>query len=166
MDRIAKDFPQFEFIPANFFMWSPHELAIYYDTKRVKKNDGLIALVHEIGHATLDHRLYRFDAELLKMEMDAWDEARKLANRYGLTVDEDHISRCIKTYDDWLTKRATCPDCSNFSLQRGRDEYSCFGCGAVWQVNWRKDRRVTRKVVERYEHPILQFAEKIDHNRP
>jgi hypothetical protein len=163
LDAIIKDFPQFEFIPGRFFMWSPHNQAIVYDTRRVKANDGKIALVHEIGHAILGHRLYKFDMQLMQMELDAWDVARQLAVTYGLRIDENHIARCIDTYDEWLTKRATCPDCANFSLQRGRDEYSCFACGSIWQVNWRKDRRVTRRVVQRYEHPLLSmthFAEK------
>lgn len=154
MDQIIKDFPQFEFIPGRYFMWSPHAKAIIYDTRRKKQNDGKIALIHEIGHASLGHRLYKYDMELIKMEMDAWDVVRQIAPRYGLYIDEEHIARCIATYDEWLTKRATCPDCANFSLQKGRDEYSCFACGSRWQVNWRKDRRVTRKVVERYENPL------------
>ena len=136
-------------------MWSPHTQSIVYDTRRANRNDGKIALVHEIGHAVLGHRIYRFDMQLIQMELDAWDVARGLADKYNLVMDEEHIARCIQTYDDWLTKRATCPDCDNFCLQRGRDEYGCFICGSVWQVNWRKDRRVTRRVVERYEHPVL-----------
>lgn len=161
METIIKDFPQFEFIPGRFFMWSPHTNSVFYDTRRKKQNDGKIALVHEIGHALLGHRLYRYDMELIKMEMDAWDQVRSLASKYELYIDEKHIARCIATYDAWLTKRATCPDCQNFSLQKARDEYGCFACGSVWQVNWRKDRRVTRKVIERYENPLLaalQFA--------
>ncbi len=155
MDAIIKDFPQFEFIPGRYFMWSPHSNSITYDEQRLEHNDGKIALVHEIGHALLGHRLYRYDMELLRMELDAWDQVRRLAPAYGLYIDEAHITRCIATYDEWLTKRATCPDCQNFSLQKGRDEYGCFACGSVWQVNWRKDRRVTRRVVERYQNPKL-----------
>lgn len=162
METIIGDFPQFEFVPATFFMWSPHDQAIFYDTERMQANDGLMALLHEIGHATLGHRIYKFDMELIKMELDAWDVARQLAPRYDVAIDEEHVAMVVGTYDEWLTKRATCPDCANFSLQKGRDEYSCFDCGAVWQVNWRKDRRVTRYVIERYEHPrfITQFAER------
>ena len=155
MEAITKDFPQFTFVPGNFFMWSPQGKAIHYDTRRKKTNEGKIALVHEVGHALLGHRLYKYDMELIKMEMDAWDMVRRLAPKYNLYVDEEHIARCIATYDAWLTKRATCPDCQNFSLQKGRDEYGCFACGSIWEVNWRKDRRVTRKVLERYEHPHL-----------
>ncbi len=160
MKAIIKDFPQFTFVPGGFFMWSPHTNSIVYDTRRVKSNDGQIALVHEIGHGLLAHRLYRYDMQLIQMEMDAWDQVRQLAPKYSLYIDEGHIARCIATYDKWLTKRATCPDCENFSLQKGRDQYGCFACGSVWDVNWRKDRRVTRTVVERYEdlkHSALEY---------
>jgi hypothetical protein len=155
LDRVIADFPQFDFIAGKGFMWSPHTKSIVYDARRRESNDGKIALIHEIGHALLGHRLYKYDMELIRMEMDAWDIVRRLAPRYDLRIDESHIAHCIATYDAWLTKRATCPDCQNFSLQKGRDEYGCFACGSVWQVNWRKDRRVTRHVTERYQNPQL-----------
>lgn len=155
MEAILKDFPQFEFISGSFFMWSPHAQAIVYDIERVQANDGQLALIHEIGHGLLGHRIYKFDMQLIQMELDAWELTRTLAKRYDIEIDEQHIANCINSYDSWLTKRATCPDCQNFCLQRARDEYSCFVCGSIWQVNWRKDRRVTRRVVERYEHPVL-----------
>jgi len=88
--------------------------------------------------------------ELLRMEMEAWDIARDLAPKYGVKINEAHIASTISSYDDWLTKRATCPDCNNFSLQRGRDSYGCFACGAKWVVNWRKDRRVKRTITSRF----------------
>jgi hypothetical protein len=160
--ELLKDFPEIEFVPGHYFMWSPYAKAITYDRRRINRPDGMIALLHEIGHARLNHRIYKYDAELIQMELDAWDIARELAPNYGLAVDENHVERCIATYDEWLTKRATCPDCSNFCLQRGRDEYSCFLCGSVWEVNWRKDRRVTRRVTSRYQNPLFvatnQFA--------
>lgn len=159
MQAIIDDFPQFEFEAGYFFMWSPHTNSIVYDPDRMDRNDGQIALLHEVGHALLGHKIYKYDAELLKMEMDAWDQFRRLAPKYQLTVDEEHIAACIATYDHWLTKRATCPDCATFSLQRARDEYGCFACGSIWQVNWRKDRRVTRTVLERYENPLLAQAQ-------
>lgn len=151
MQQMMADFDQFAFIPGSFFMWSPRRKAIMYDESRMDTNSGLIALLHELGHASLGHKLYKYDCELLKMEMEAWDFVRDHAAKYGVEVDEKHIAKCIATYDKWLTKRATCPDCNNFSLQRGRDEYHCFACGTAWNVNWRKDRRVTRTVISRFE---------------
>ncbi len=155
MDLI-KDFPQFKFQPGRFNMWSPHTHTIYFDTRRIKSDSGKAGLLHEIGHGLLGHRLYKYDMELLKMEMEAWDVVRQLGPKYGITIDEKHIARCISTYDNWLSKRATCPDCNNFSLQKDRCTFGCFACGSKWKVNERKDRRVTRKILDRWE-PLHSF---------
>ncbi len=149
--KIIKDFPQIQFNPGKFNMWSPSNDTVFYDTRRIKSNNGLLGLLHELGHALLDHRRYKYDIELINMEMDAWDEARRLAPKYGLKIDEAHIARCISSYDYWLSKRATCPDCANFSLQNGRHQYKCFACGMSWKVNQRLDRRVKRDTIERFE---------------
>ena len=144
------NFPDQTFIAGRYFMWSPSSKTITFDERRLGSNNGRLALLHEIGHARLGHRIYKYDMELLRMEMEAWDVARQLAPALGVSINEDHISSTIASYDEWLTKRATCPDCGNFSLQRGRDAYACFACGAQWVVNWRKDRRVKRTVVSRF----------------
>jgi hypothetical protein len=151
---LLKNFPDINFVAGRFFMWSPLSRQMTYDTRRINTNNGKLALLHELGHARLNHRTYKYDMELLSMEMDAWDFARRLAPEYKLKVDEGHIAQAIATYDYWLSKRATCPDCDNFSLQRDRNSYGCFACGSRWDVNWRKDRRVTRKVTYRFRHPI------------
>lgn len=147
------DFPQFVFRPGRFNMWSPLTNTIYYNSRRVNSNNGRIGLLHEIGHGSLAHRVYKYDMELLTMEMDAWDFVRQYAQKYNLKVDEDHITRCIASYDRWLSKRATCPDCKTFSLQKDRSNFGCFYCGSKWKVNERKDRRVMRTVTSRFIHP-------------
>jgi hypothetical protein len=144
------NFPDIVFVEGRYFMFSPYTKTITYDKKRIDRNDGRLALLHEIGHARMGHRVYKYDMELLRMEMEAWDIARDLAPQYSVKVDEKHIATTIATYDRWLTKRATCPDCNNFSLQPARDSYRCFACGTSWQVNWRKDRRVKRTIVSRF----------------
>lgn len=137
-------------------MWSPYTKTIYYNSRRLGSNTGKIGLLHEIGHGLLSHRVYKYDMELLKMEMEAWDIVRELAPKYNLTIDEEHIARCISSYDYWLSKRATCPDCTNFSLQKDRTTFGCFACGSEWKVNDRKDRRVKRTVTHRFE-PVHIF---------
>lgn len=148
--ELLDHFKDLTFVAGQYFMWSPYHRTITYDSRRIKTNNGKLALLHEIAHARLGHRIYKYDMELINMEMDAWDVTRQMAPQFGLAIDEDHIARCIDTYDNWLTKRATCPDCNNFSLQKARDTYGCFSCGAKWRVNWRKDRRVKRTVISRF----------------
>lgn len=128
-------------------MYSASTGTITYVPKLVKTNRGRLALLHEIGHYILDHRHYKYDMELLDIEMSAWDITRELAKQHSVSVDEVHIANCIATYDAWLTKRATCPTCQNFSLQKSKSTFSCFACGTTWRVNRRLDRRVTRVVV-------------------
>ncbi len=144
---LLQNFPELNFVPERFFSWSPQEKTIYFDPRRLRGNTGKIALLHEIGHAKLGHTLYKYDMQLLNMELDAWDYVRQEAAQFGLTIDEKHIADCINSYDSWLSKRATCPQCSNFSLQAGRDTYRCFVCDSRWGVNWRKDRRVKRTLI-------------------
>lgn len=144
------NFPDQTFVAGRIFLWSPNTRTIIYDERRLNTNNGKLALLHEIGHARLGHRIYNYDMELLRMEMEAWDVARELAPKLDISIDEDHITATIASYDEWLSKRATCPDCNNFSLQRGRDSYGCFACGAKWVVNWRKDRRVKRTIISRF----------------
>ena len=153
---LLDSFPQYTFVAGSFFMWLPRKASITYDPKRLKTNSGRIGLLHEIGHAQLGHLSYpKFDMALLAMEMDAWDFVRARAADYKLHVDERHISSCIASYDYWISKSATCPDCDNFSLQRDRSNFACFACGAVWRVNDNKMRRVKRTVVSRWEHPHM-----------
>lgn len=155
MDLLAQ-FSDINFLPGRIFVWSPSTKTVIYDPRRIESSDGQIALLHEIGHARLGHNYYKYDMELLGMEMDAWDVARTLAPLYTLTIDEAHIARCIASYDDWLSRRATCPDCQNFSLQKDRSNYRCFACGSSWSVNFRMDRRVKRTVTGRIQQrPLL-----------
>ncbi len=137
-------------------MWSPYTKTIYYNSRRMNNNIGKLGLLHEIGHGILSHRVYKYDMELLTMEMEAWDIARQLAPKYNVDVDEQHIARAIASYDHWLSKRATCPDCTNFSLQKDRSTFGCFACGSQWKVNDRKDRRVKRTITHRFE-PVHLF---------
>jgi hypothetical protein len=142
------------FIPGRYFMWSPNTKTITYDSRRINTNNGRLALLHEIGHARLGHRIYKYDMELLDGDGSLGHRPRP-APRLGVKINEDHIASTISSYDEWLTKRATCPDCNNFSLQRGRDSYGCFACGAKWVVNWRKDRRVKRTIVSRFAGSLM-----------
>lgn len=131
---VIKQFPNIDFMSAQRFVWSPKKQVVYYDNRRLKTQAGQIALLHEIGHALLKHQTYEYDIDLINMEVEAWDEARRLAKQFKVSLNEEHINQCLETYRIWIYKRSRCPECSNISLQQTPTSYACFNCGSSWQV--------------------------------
>jgi len=105
---------------------------IYTDSKDSPISEW--ALLHEVGHALLEHHNYRSDLELISLESQAWDKAKVLGKKYGQQIDPDHIEDCMDTYRDWLHQRSACPVCDTRSLQQDARHYKCFNCGQVWTV--------------------------------
>lgn len=133
--KLLELFPNIHFRSGKTFVWSPSQQAVYYDPKRINTKHGLLALLHEVGHALLKHQTYEYDIELLKMELDAWSQARSLASKLKLkVVDEEHIDNCLETYRVWIYKRSRCPSCENTSLQQSARYYQCFLCNSKWEV--------------------------------
>ncbi len=107
-----------------------------------------MALLHEIAHKKLGHFDYKYDLELLEMEKEAWEEVKRETTESGLPLDEKHIEECLDTYTDWVNRRATCPCCHTFGLQKANNVFKCIECETKWKVNERKDRRVVRKTIK------------------
>lgn len=131
---VFRRFPNLSFQPGKSFIWSPHKGVVFYDSDRIESNEGMMALLHEIGHAQLGHETFEYDIELLNMEVEAWTKARSLAKRINFELDEGHIDDCLETYRLWLYKRSKCPVCANTSLQENVTTYRCFVCNSSWRV--------------------------------
>ena len=132
--KLQAQFPELVFTSGKQFCWSPESGEIIYKQSATSKKSRW-ALLHETGHAILEHKSYRGDFELLRLEGDAWERAKLLAKDLNLTIDEEHIQDCLDTYRDWLHKRSICPGCTTKSLQQGDfAHYRCFNCHAVWRV--------------------------------
>lgn len=132
LKQLRKDFKDYSFVPGKFFCWSPEFQQVMY--KSGSSEVAKWSLLHELAHATLEHKSFTTDIELLLMEVAAWDKAKDLALQYGQTIDEDHIQDCIDTYRDWLDARSTCPECMNNSLQIDERHYGCHNCSLTWGV--------------------------------
>jgi hypothetical protein len=138
MDKLIAElqskFPALRFTPGQQFCWSPETGEIFYKaTARGKQ--ATWSLLHETGHALLEHHGYKADFELLRLEAAAWERARALAEGLGLAIDEDHVQDCLDTYRDWLYKRSICPACTTKCLQQGDFvHYRCFNCHTTWRV--------------------------------
>jgi hypothetical protein len=137
--QIIKDLrsllPDVEFKVGGSFYWSPKNKVIIYNENLIDKNLGLWGLLHEAAHAKLNHNSYSSDLGLLKLEVEAWDEAKALSEAYGIKIDEDHVQDCLDTYRDWLYRRSTCPTCGIVCLQSSPTTYRCHNCQTIWSVS-------------------------------
>lgn len=134
MNEIILHYPNLNFAEGKHFVWSPKISTVFFDENEYNTSRGRLALLHEIGHAELDHSGYSSDIALLNMEIDAWDFAVEKAEEFGVFVDENHIDMCLETYRIWLYKRSMCPECSFHGVQKKPNEYFCFMCKHSWKV--------------------------------
>ena len=120
------------FEEADQFSWSPTTRTIFYN--RSLPHAPLL-LLHELSHATLGHREYRRDIELLAMDTAAWETAKQHAETYTIRSNEDVIQDHLDTYRDWLHARSSCPNCTANGYQTEKSVYACPACSHAWKVN-------------------------------
>jgi len=155
--RLQQDFPEITFAEAESFYWSPANQHVMYK-QGSRGNAAIFSLLHEVGHANLDHKRYRLDFELLQLESAAWEQAKRLAPRYGITIDEDHIQDCLDSYRDWLYGRSICPTCSSRALQQDDlPQYRCHNCHTIWDVTPSRFCRPYRR--QKSTTPTMVFAD-------
>ncbi len=133
IERLAKDYRQFQFVAGEEDHWSAKSDTITYNSER----PGPLmrySVLHELAHALLGHTTYKSDFELLKLEAEAWELATKIGHKYHVEVDNEHIQNCLDTYRDWLYQRSTCPQCGTHVLQSKPHRYHCYNCKASWKV--------------------------------
>ena len=129
--RLKTDYPQFVYKKASNFLWSHSDNTIYYTCE----NDDCSFLFHELSHAILNHTDYDRDVELIAIEREAWGNAKKIAENYGIEINDGFIQSNLDTYRDWLHKRSTCPECRATGLQIKKHIYKCLACCHDWRVN-------------------------------
>ena len=90
-----------------------------------------LLFLHEMGHAISDHRDFKTDVERLKLEVEAWNNARKLGELYGVEIDEELIQSELDTYRDWLHQKSRCPKCGLTRFQTPDLLYHCPLCDQI-----------------------------------
>lgn len=123
-EGLAKDFSDLHFRMGARFAFKPPRTIILGPSEPFSR---LLAL-HEVSHAILKHHSFRMDVERLKMEREAWDMARKLADGYNVWADEELIQHDLDTYRDWLHQKSRCPRCGLTRFQTADSSYSCPQC--------------------------------------
>ena len=127
--KLAQDYPDFIFQSSKTARWSSGEKTIFYD-------DNIDNLLHELGHAINNHNDFTQDIELIKLERDAWETARKVALHYKLKIDDEIIESALDDYREWLHARSLCPNCKQTGIQSHKTlDYYCINCDAKWRAN-------------------------------
>lgn len=124
LPRIQKDYPEFKFKSGKKYTFRPPRTIILGPPEPFS---GLL-LLHELSHAILGHKTFRLDVERLRMESEAWDKARELADRYKIKINEDLIQDELDTYRDWLHTRSKCKKCGLTCYQTKDGVYHCPRC--------------------------------------
>lgn len=138
--QLMSDFPKLKFVFGNKFSFRPPRTIVIGPSEPFVR----LLTLHEVGHAICGHRRFRMDVERLKMENQAWDEARKLAISYGVAVDENLIQGELDTYRDWLHQKSRCPKCGLTRFQTPDSRYHCPRCDEF--------RPSSQDHGERYDH--------------
>lgn len=144
INRLYEDFPHIAFKEGSPSRWSKDQSTIYYDPQ-VSHIEWII--LHELGHAHLNHTNYQRDIQLLAMERDAWEYASTLAPRYNLQIAVDFIEDHLDSYRDWLHKKSTCPNCTITGLEVSKQKYRCPACQNEWKTNPGTQSRIYRQKI-------------------
>ena len=124
INRIKTDYP-------NFILKTGKRFAFRYPrtiTVGPSEPSEKLLLLHELSHALLGHKSYSRDIDRVKMESEAWEEAKNLASHYGVEVDENLIQDELDTYREWLHQKSRCPRCGLTRFQTPDSKYHCPRC--------------------------------------
>jgi len=128
--RIKKDFPEYKFFNGKRFTFRPPRTIILEpvtgDWEQIGQYE--LSVLHELGHALLEHKFYTTDPERLRMEREAWERARELCPHYGVEYDEEYVEQELDTYRDWLHRKSGCPKCGLTRYQTRDGRYHCPSC--------------------------------------
>ena len=143
VQKLRCDFPEFIFVKVRVAHWSPSEKTIYFANNSAD-------LLHELGHALLDHTDFTQDIELLHLKCDAWEKARELASKYNEKITDDEVEAALDAYREWLHARSLCPKCDQTGLQsRETLEYHCLNCSTKWAANDARSCGLKRRLISK-----------------
>ena len=151
--KIKENHPSIHLEARDVFSWSPKTATIYYIPDNNDRNSW--SLLHELGHALLNHKKFSGDINLLMMEIEAWEKAKDISKSYDITIPNEHIEDCIDTYRDWIHNRSKCPKCDNNTIQENSSSYRCFNCDFCWSVSIDQLCRVYRSPISKIGSPTL-----------
>jgi hypothetical protein len=132
LETLRSDFPEISFEEdAELFFYSPSDNCVHIGP--AAPHDDLLTL-HELAHATLGHKGYSLDIELVRLEVEAWERTLELAAKYHVEADPSDIDEHLESYRDWIFTRSTCPRCEMTGYQDSKRIYHCPHCYSRWHT--------------------------------
>lgn len=125
--RLPVDYPQFRFIEGVKFAFRPPKTIVIGP----EEPHAELLLLHELGHALSGHRAFNTDIRRLRMEVEAWEVARDLAETYGVKFDEEVMESELDTYRNWLHQKSRCPKCGLTRFETPDGQYHCPRCESL-----------------------------------
>lgn len=133
LETLQKQYPQITFSAHSTNYWSPENSTVYFHEGN--DSSSIWTLLHETSHGLLNHTQYTSDFHLVLLEVEAWEQAKKIAVDYGIVIAEDYIQDCLDSYRDWQYKRSLCPTCALGGVQIDSKTYHCLFCIGTWTVS-------------------------------
>ena len=126
-EKLKKDYPDLRFKEGRKFAFRPPR-TIFIGPE---EPGAELLLLHEVGHAISGHRDFDVDVKRLKMEVEAWEKARDLANNYGVEFSEEVMETELDSYRDWLHQKSRCPACGLTRFETPDGQYHCPRCESL-----------------------------------
>ena len=126
IEKIRHQYPNLKLIHGKRFAFRPPNTIIIGPPE---PHDDLL-LLHELGHALLKKNNYITDIERLKIESEAWDKARILAQTFNVPFDQYFAEKELNSYRDWLHQKSLCKKCHLTRYQTEDGEYHCPYCNS------------------------------------
>ncbi|MBR3324210.1 hypothetical protein IKG24_01580 [Candidatus Saccharibacteria bacterium] len=124
--KVKADYPDIRFITGKRFTFRPPRTVVI--TENFDPRSDSLLLLHEIGHALCGRWTFRTEVERLKIEVLAWEEAKKLATSYKIAIDEELIEDELNTYRDFLHQKSRCHSCGLTRFQTPDGVFHCPKC--------------------------------------
>ena len=147
LEKVTQDYPKLNFKLSDHFSWSQITKTIQYKKPGSEKevHPAISQLLHELAHAKLNHTIYKSDAQLLKIEAEAWAKAEELAKEYGVELSKKEQKQALQSYIGWASSRSSCPNCQKNGLQISKVRFTCLNCSHKWTVSPSRFTRTYRK---------------------
>lgn len=146
LKKLSTDYPDLKFVTGRKFMFRPPRTIVIEqkifeqenstktkvdgadDPCKIEQNFYDMRLLHEVGHALLEHRNCSSEHDRIKKERSAWEKAQALSYIYSVPYDKDFVEAELDTYRDWLERKMRCPECEAAQYVDNKGKRHCPAC--------------------------------------